>query len=251
MSKEQQLQIASSKIGGPQRRLHMIDVENLCRSGLPTEQHIQETLKRCQSELSVSLTDHVVLAASGETAFMAGKAWPGARVVVGYGSDGADNALLSACDIDVIRERFDSVVLASGDGIFTPLVTKLLGIGVHVVVVGVAGAISSDLRRAGAEIRHIQSSDAAIQRRISNWCGPRIRPAALRVAWSLPSSSTTVTPPRWTDECGQTASPIARRGSVRTREKVVEVSDSSDLIDGSTRLDNVHRAALDTVEVGR
>ena len=55
------------------------------------------------------------------------------RLVVGAsGRDSADKALLNSVDVDHVAERFDSVVIASGDGFFAGLARTLSERGLSV-----------------------------------------------------------------------------------------------------------------------
>jgi hypothetical protein len=75
---------------------------------------------------------------------------PNARqLVVGYGRDGADHALIRSVDPDHVATRFDSVVIASGDHIFASLALRLRSLGLLVCnVTTTAGRSSRDLAKA-------------------------------------------------------------------------------------------------------
>ena len=72
--------------------------------------------------------------------------WPEARRLVRSGPDGADLALLDSLRApDEVVQRFDGVVVASGDHIFSDLVLDLADAGGTVVVVWGEGALSRHL----------------------------------------------------------------------------------------------------------
>lgn len=77
--------------------------------------------------------------------------WPGTRLVVQSGKDGADLALLDVLESENLAARFDGVVLVSGDGIFRDAVLKLAHQGVHVQLISRAASCSKDLRMAVRE----------------------------------------------------------------------------------------------------
>jgi uncharacterized LabA/DUF88 family protein len=64
------------------------------------------------------------------------------------GEDGADLALLDVLLGERVAARFDEVVLASGDGIFTDAVAALGTAGVDVTVLARSGHCSKRLRLA-------------------------------------------------------------------------------------------------------
>jgi uncharacterized LabA/DUF88 family protein len=73
-------------------------------------------------------------------------------VVVRSGADGADLALIEVLTGEHVHERFDEVVLVSGDGIFVEAVEKLEGTGVHVTVVADRESCSKRLRLAATRV---------------------------------------------------------------------------------------------------
>jgi len=136
------------------RTLHLVDVENLCGCPQPSESLVRATLERYRRSMGVRDVDHAVVAAASRTAFFVGLAWPGARVRVGRGPDGADRAILDSTDVRHIAKSYSWVVIASGDHIFAPLVKSLQGPGLDVEVVAPTRGIAQDLRRAAAPLRH-------------------------------------------------------------------------------------------------
>ncbi|MHB8438976.1 MAG: NYN domain-containing protein [Acidimicrobiales bacterium] len=104
--------------------------------------------------MGASEHDHVVLAASGRTAFYAGLAWPGQQVRVGHGPDGADKAILDTIDVRHVASTYRRVVVASGDHIFAPLVDRLRAEGLVVEVVAPTRGIARAMRISAGRLRH-------------------------------------------------------------------------------------------------
>lgn len=129
------------------RTLHLIDVENLSGGRAAGPKAVAPALADYRRTIDVGADDHVVLGSGPLLAVAAGRSWPGARLVVGRGVDGADRALLRAADPAFLAARFDRVVVASGDHAFAGLVSELRARGVAVVVVSRPGSLSADLRR--------------------------------------------------------------------------------------------------------
>ncbi len=103
--------------------------------------------------------DVVVVGVDGCGRMSAGWGWPGARVVVGHGRDGADRALLEEL-ADRVPQRFDSVVLASGDGIFADAVASLVAQHVAVTVVAHEVSTNSKLRAATDDVLFLSRAGA-------------------------------------------------------------------------------------------
>lgn len=129
------------------RTLHLLDVENLAGGTSNGDGGVAAALAAYRATVRVSPADHVVLGTGPTFACSAAAAWPGARLRVGHGIDGADLALLGDVDPAFAATRYDRVVIGSGDHIFCSLVSALRPLGVAVVVVAPASAISRDLRR--------------------------------------------------------------------------------------------------------
>ena len=98
---------------------------------------------------------HVVIGTSHIGCLDTALAWPNKQYVVNSGPDGADLALLG--EIDALRiDRYDEIVLVSGDGIFADAIASLARQGARVTVVAHYGHCSSRLRLAAARTIYLQ-----------------------------------------------------------------------------------------------
>ena len=132
----------------PGRRLHLVDVENLVGSGRPQAPDLA-WCERTYRKLAITAPDDLVVVATNPFVVLdVGGAWPSCRLRIGHGPDGADRVLLRALAEERIHQRFDQVVIASGDGIFVDPVVQLQRQGVQVTVVARPSALSSRLRLA-------------------------------------------------------------------------------------------------------
>jgi hypothetical protein len=69
--------------------------------------------------------------------------WPHARLVVGAGPDGADEALIAAIsDVSWTASRYDRLVVGSGDGIFSVVIAAYRAAGIPVGVVSRPSSLS-------------------------------------------------------------------------------------------------------------
>jgi hypothetical protein len=132
----------------PLRALHLIDIENLLGEPRPSADSVRHARSTYEAHVLVGENDLVVVACNHGCALNVGLAYSGARMVVGSGRDGADFALLEVLNEHDVRGRFDAVVIASGDGIFTEAVAALAGIGLSPLVVARPGSLSRKLRLA-------------------------------------------------------------------------------------------------------
>jgi hypothetical protein len=132
------------------RALHLVDIENLIGLARPSFADVAA----CYDAYCPLIRCHdLVVVACNHGAFAAvAWGWPDARRLVRSGDNGADEALLDVLRYERIDERFNAVVVGSGDGIFAEAVAGLGGLGVAVTVVSRREALSRRLRLAA---RHI------------------------------------------------------------------------------------------------
>jgi hypothetical protein len=131
------------------RTLHILDFENLCAGSARIPEFKENVVTIYRRIAGVDEKDHVVVGV-GPTGFLhAADAFPGCRLVIGRGLDGADVALLKVLeDVDWIAQRFDRVVIGSGDHCFSSVVEHLRSLGLLVAVIAREGAISRKLANA-------------------------------------------------------------------------------------------------------
>lgn len=135
------------------RRLLVVDVENVARGGLRTAAAAAGAKQLVDQALAVLPGEQVIVGVSSvDGLFYAAKAWPQARVVLGFGPDGADHALLDVLHNESVGERFDRVSIVSGDGIFAEAAAALARQAVSVTAVGWRVGISARLRLAAARV---------------------------------------------------------------------------------------------------
>lgn len=132
---------------GRGRRLVVVDVENIAGGPCKTEAAVAWVRQRLMDVGAVTGDDMVTVGVDECGLASVAWAWQGARAVYGHGRDGADRALLDVL-AERIPQRYDSVVLASGDGIFTDVVSELVGRRVHVTVVAHESGLSRALQTA-------------------------------------------------------------------------------------------------------
>lgn len=132
------------------RRLVVVDIENVAGGAVMTQAMAAWARAVVETVLNVQAGEQVVIGTSHAGLFNAKSAWPCARVKVRSGENGADIELLDVLTTERIAERFDEVVLVSGDHIFVEAVAALGGSGVSVTVASWAQSLSSRLRLAAA-----------------------------------------------------------------------------------------------------
>ncbi|MDX6326191.1 MAG: hypothetical protein QOK15_2545 [Nocardioidaceae bacterium] len=133
------------------RRLILVDIENVIGGECSTEARARWAHRRIEDEIGGLPTDCVVVAVDASGLTSVGWEWDRARRLIGYGENGADLALLDVLNENVDR-RFERVVIASGDGIFTEPTVELTGRGVDVTVVAHECALSGRLRLAASRV---------------------------------------------------------------------------------------------------
>ncbi|MFC4555741.1 NYN domain-containing protein [Georgenia faecalis] len=143
------------------RRLVVVDIEN-CVGGAVLTAGPATWVREVVARAVGRMTDQVVIGVSHVGLISTACAWPGARVLVRSGRDGADLVLLDVLQNEGIASRFDEVFLFSGDGIFADTVAALAEAGVRVTVVGHPGQVALQLRLAAAQTRYIGAEQTRI-----------------------------------------------------------------------------------------
>lgn len=128
------------------RRLIAVDIENIVGGAVLSSAAAMSARNEIEARLGICDDEIVVVGTSHIGALNTKGAWGSARVVWGSGPDGADLALLREMDADWIADRFEELVLVSGDNIFSDLVYRVAHKGVPVTVVARDGHCSTRLR---------------------------------------------------------------------------------------------------------
>jgi hypothetical protein len=145
----------------PERTLHVVDIENLAGTAIPTIVQVSEVQELYVARLGFSTADQVVMATSHLALLNAARGWPHARYRVRSGPDGADLELLDVLLHEDIAARFTHVVIGSGDGAFAPPASRLRDRGVRVTVASRAGSLSAQLRRVASDVVYLDLPRAA------------------------------------------------------------------------------------------
>lgn len=142
------------------RALHLIDLENLMGGPFGGRNILRATSDAFRETAQLKPGDHVIVGVNPALALEAGLAWPQALLVRGAGPDGADLALLDqVADVARVGERFDRVVIGSGDGIFSSTAAALQDLGVSVGVVSREDGCSYRLARSVSCLRFLPLFD--------------------------------------------------------------------------------------------
>ena len=162
------------------RTLHIIDLENLAGSPRADRGEVRAAIDAHRHTVTVSDDDHVIIALNANNAdmvFAADDEWHracGAGCVIKGGArlDGADRALLGACDAAQVATRYGRVVVGSGDHAFTDLLIDLRDRGTLTGVVSRRSALSRRLGLAASVRRYVDDAEPLASRPF-----PRLRPA--------------------------------------------------------------------------
>ncbi|MGC9221648.1 MAG: NYN domain-containing protein [Solirubrobacteraceae bacterium] len=134
------------------RRLILVDIENVVEGAVLSEEAARWARVLVEGAIALRADEQVVVATSHIGLLHTHSAWRSARLRVRSGCDGADLELLRVLETERISDRFDEVVLVSGDGIFTDEVARLGGLGVRVTVVAWSHCLAARLRMAASRV---------------------------------------------------------------------------------------------------
>lgn len=141
------------------RALHLVDVENLLGLARPALADVQACYEAYRP--LIGDRDLLVIACNHGAFSAVAWGWPNARRLVRSGDNGADHALLDVLTHERVEQRFQAIVVASGDGIFADTAARLGGLGVAVTVVSRPEALSRRLRMAARHVLEVSVFAAA------------------------------------------------------------------------------------------
>jgi hypothetical protein len=139
----------------PARTVHLVDIENLAGTAIPTLREVMEVQVRYARHMPPGADDHVIMASNHLALINAALGWPHARYRVRSGPDGADLELLDVIESENVATRFTRVVIGSGDGVFGHAAQGLMERGVRVTVVSRWGSLAPSLERAAMEVIYL------------------------------------------------------------------------------------------------
>lgn len=139
----------------PERTLHVVDIENLAGTAMPTLRQVSQVQGLYIARLGFGADDQVVMAASHRGLLNAALAWPHARYRVRSGPNGADLELMDVLLHEDIPARFTRVVIGSGDGVFVQAAALLADGGVRVTVASRPDSLSHLLRRTASDVVYL------------------------------------------------------------------------------------------------
>lgn len=145
----------------PARTMHLVDIENLAGTGLPTESQVAGLHQAYTNRVGVGPMDQVVIGCNHNALPAAGHGWPGARYLIRSGPDGADTELLTVITAENVATRFTHVTIASGDHIFTWAAACLAAGGCQVTVVSLTTSLARTLRLAAQRVIYLDTPAAA------------------------------------------------------------------------------------------
>ncbi|HVV38346.1 MAG TPA: NYN domain-containing protein [Acidimicrobiales bacterium] len=151
------------------RSYHLIDLENQLGDTAWDEAAVELIAQQYHDLVVPGPDDLVFVAVNRSLAFAAKSAFPGAEVKVARGKDGADLALIFHERVDWLAERFDRVVVASGDHIFAGLLASLRLAGVETTLVGREQAISRYSRAQADTVLTLPEPQSVLDLRDDGW----------------------------------------------------------------------------------
>ena len=139
------------------RTLHLVDIENLAGTAIPTMREVMDVQVRYARRMALGVDDHVIMASNHLALMNAALGWPHARYRVRSGPDGADLELLDVIESENVAARFSRVVIGSGDGMFGHATRGLMERGVPVTIVSRWGSLAPSLEHAAMDVIYLDS----------------------------------------------------------------------------------------------
>lgn len=132
------------------RKIVIVDIENVLdghHEMITSDDLVERAVEILRAAQARRPEDQVIVGCNPTLAFSAVAAFPGAQLVVGKGTDGADLALIQKFDPATAASRFTELCIVSGDHAFAPIAraSAIAGLPVRLVVPhgGLSAALSA------------------------------------------------------------------------------------------------------------
>lgn len=146
------------------RRFVAVDIENVVGGAVSDSTVACAAWQHIAEVIALENHEQVVVGAGPSSLLAAGLTRPTARLVLGRGLSGADLALVAVLRSERIAERFDEVLIVSGDGAFADVSAELAKNGVDVTVVARKGTLSARLRLAAGSVVYLPETTPSLGR---------------------------------------------------------------------------------------
>lgn len=140
------------------RSIHLIDIENLCRTGDLAVELVAEVRAAYLEQIQPGAEDLFVVASSHHNIEAVSFGWPGGFHGFRSGKDGADIVLAKMMVEDELSDRFEHVYVASGDAGLAPFASSLAARGCHVVSISRVESASFAMRLATEFMHYLNIS---------------------------------------------------------------------------------------------
>ena len=134
------------------RRLVAMDIENVNGGAVQDRYGASVAWQIVANAIDLDVNDQVVVGVGPSSLLASGMGHPDARFVLGRGLSGADRVLVDVLREERVADRFDEVMIVSGDGIFADAAAELSSQGVVVTVVCRSSQLSARLRLAAKHV---------------------------------------------------------------------------------------------------
>lgn len=138
------------------RTLVLVDIENLMESTKPSFRTLSGAVRLIETLRSSN--SQVIVAASRHTAAQVAFDLQWARWLWRSGLNGADRCLLEVLASERIEDRFSTVVLVSGDGVFAEPLARLAARGVRTHVLSHRRSCSRRLQLAANSVSFVSNT---------------------------------------------------------------------------------------------
>ena len=143
----------------PRRRFVAMDIENINGGAVGSVGLADAAWREVADAIELDDGEQVVIGVGPSSLLATGLSVPSARVVMGRGISGADHALIEVLRDEHIANRFDEVVIVSGDGIFAEVAAWLAFEGADVTIVARSGHLSIRLHLAAGDVVLLPEQD--------------------------------------------------------------------------------------------
>lgn len=132
------------------RRLVVVEIESITEGAVRTRVHASWAKRLVEEAIGLKEGEQVIVGAPRRSVLATGMSWPEHRIVTGTSPEDTQRELLRVLEDERVGERFDELVLVSGNGLFADAIAALAADGVMVTALAWPENLSKRLRLAVA-----------------------------------------------------------------------------------------------------
>lgn len=138
------------------RRIVVVEIESITEGAVRTVSLASWAKRQVAEAIALKEGEQVIVGATHRSVLAVQMVWPQSRIITGPSPEDVQDEILQVLREERIPERFDELVLASGNGVYAQAVASLGASSVEVTAVAWPENLSKRLRMAVAHVAPLE-----------------------------------------------------------------------------------------------